>query len=60
MTRPPPTEVAIDCPLVRDATDAFTGYDPGKHHPDQLTATIVADVERKGIPTINMGEEMPR
>ena len=49
----------FDCMVCRDINDAFTHYDPGRGFtPDDGTAHTVADLERAGIPTINMADEM--
>jgi len=49
----------FECMVCRDINDAFTHYDPaGGFTPDDGTAQTVADLERAGIPTINMAEEM--
>jgi nicotinamidase-related amidase len=45
------------CFLARDLNDAFTHYDPETGFtPDEGTARINADLQRGGIPCINMGE----
>ncbi len=47
--------------LARDLTDAETYYDPGQGFtPDLGTEKDIADVERSGIPTINIAEEMKK
>jgi alpha-L-fucosidase len=54
-------ECGFECLLARDVTDAFTGYDPSKGWtPDDGTARVVSDIERNGIPSINMLEQMKR
>jgi nicotinamidase-related amidase len=51
----------LNCILARDLTDAFTHYDPeAAYTPDDGTAQTVADIERAGIPSINMAEEMQK
>jgi nicotinamidase-related amidase len=55
----PMTAAGLHCILARDLTDAETSYDPDQGFtPDMGTEKDVADVERSGIPTINMAEEM--
>jgi hypothetical protein len=57
----PMTSAGIKCILARDLTDAETLYDPDHAFtPDLGTDRDVADVERSGIPTINMADEMKR
>jgi nicotinamidase-related amidase len=49
----------LHCMLARDLTDAITHYDPeSAYTPEDGTAQTVADIERAGIPTINMAGEM--
>ena len=51
----------LDCMLARDLNDAFTHYDPtAPFTPDDGTARIDDDLERAGIPTINIVEEMKK
>jgi hypothetical protein len=51
----------LDCMLARDLNDAFTHYDPSvPFTPDDGTARIDDDLERAGIPTINIVEEMKK
>ena len=51
----------LDCMLARDLNDALTHYDPSvPFTPDDGTAQIDADLERAGIPTINIVEEMKK
>jgi nicotinamidase-related amidase len=51
----------FQCMLARDLTDALTYYDPGTDFtPDTGTAGVIDDIERAGIPSINMAEEMKR
>jgi len=46
-----------DCLFTRDVTDAITVYDPEKNYNlDIGTATSIADLERGGIPSINIKE----
>jgi nicotinamidase-related amidase len=55
----PMTSAGLKCTLARDLTDAETSYDPDRGFtPDIGTEKDIADVERSGIPTINMVEEM--
>ena len=55
----PMTAAGLKCILARDLTDAETSYDPDRAFtPDTGTEKDIADVERSGIPTINMAEEM--
>ncbi len=57
----PMTAAGIKCVLARDLTDAETLYDPDHGlTPDAGTEKDVADVERSGIPTINIVDEMRR
>ncbi len=57
----PMTSAGLKCILARDLTDAETWYDPDTGFtPDLGTEKDVADVERSGIPTINMVEEIRR
>ena len=47
------------CMLARDLHDAQTKYDPATGFtPDQGSAGIAADMERAGIPTLNLGDQM--
>ncbi|MCI0625540.1 MAG: NPCBM/NEW2 domain-containing protein [Acidobacteria bacterium] len=49
----------LSCILARDVTDALTYYDPETGFtPDRGTAEVIADIERAGIPTIDMAAEM--
>ena len=49
----------FDCMVARDLNDAFTHYDPARGFtPCHGTAHIDADLERAGIPTINLAGEM--
>jgi hypothetical protein len=51
----------LSCMLARDITDACTWYDPKTGFtPDKGTARVVADIEKSGIPTINMVRELAR
>jgi hypothetical protein len=55
----PMTSAGLKCILARDLTDAETSYDPIRGFtPDMGTEKDVADVERSGIPTVNIVEEM--
>ncbi len=55
----PMTSAGLQCFLARDLTDAETSYDPDRAFtPDIGTETDIADVERSGVPTLNMAEEM--
>ena len=55
----PMTSAGLKCILARDLTDAETLYDPEHAFtPDVGTEKDIADIERSGIPTINMVEEM--
>jgi nicotinamidase-related amidase len=55
----PMTSAGIKCILARDLTDAETLYDPEHAFtPDLGTEKDIADIERSGIPSINMLEEM--
>jgi hypothetical protein len=55
----PMTSAGLKCILARDLTDAETSYDPGTGFtPDMGTEKDIADVERSGIPTINIVDEM--
>jgi hypothetical protein len=49
----------LECMLCRDINDAFTHYNPDAGFtPDDGTAQTDRDLERAGIPTINMVDEM--
>lgn len=49
----------LQCMLCRDINDAFTHYNPDAGFtPDDGTAQTDRDLERAGIPTINMVDEM--
>ncbi|MDR1981699.1 MAG: NPCBM/NEW2 domain-containing protein [Tannerellaceae bacterium] len=51
-------KAGFDCMLARDLNDAFTTYDPGKGYtPDMGTTETDENLQKAGIPTINMGEE---
>ena len=55
----PMTSAGLKCILARDLTDAETSYDPDTGFtPDIGTDKDIADVERSGIPTVNMVDEM--
>jgi hypothetical protein len=57
----PMTSAGVKCILARDLTDAETLYDPEHAFtPDLGTEKDIADIERSGIPSINMLEEMRR
>jgi len=54
-------EAGLHCVLCRDINDAFTHYDPAAGFtPDRGTQQIDEDLERAGIATINMMEEMAK
>lgn len=51
-------DAGLKCMLARDINDAFTHYSPGTGFtPDRGTAQTDADLERAGIPTVNLAEE---
>jgi len=51
-------QAGMKCMLARDLNDAFTSYDPASGFtPDQGTRQIDEDLERAGVPTINIVEE---
>jgi len=53
------TSAGLKCILARDLTDAETSYDPTvPFTPDDGTEKDIADVERSGVPTINIVDEM--
>lgn len=55
------TSAGLKCFLARDLTDAETLYDPDRAFtPDTGTEKDIADIERSGIPSINMLDEMKR
>ena len=57
----PMTSAGVRCILARDLTDAETSYDPERGFtPDTGTEKDIGDVERSGIPTIDMAEELRR
>ena len=52
-------EAGMPCVLARDINDAFTHYDPKSGFtPDDGTRQTDEDLERAGVPTINMVEEL--
>jgi len=55
----PMTSAGLKCLLARDLTDAETYYDPDQGFtPDLGTEKGIEDIERSGIPSINMAVEM--
>src|SRR5260370_42377607 len=53
------TSAGLKCILARDLTDAETSYDPTiAFTPDVGTEKDIADVERSGVSTINMVDEL--
>ena len=57
----PMTSAGLRCILARDLTDAETSYDPDTGFtPDLGTEKDIADVERSGIPTIDMMQEIKK
>ena len=55
----PMTSAGLKCILARDLTDAETLYDPDRAFtPDLGTDKDIADIERSGVPSINMLEAM--
>ena len=57
----PMTSAGLKCILARDLTDAETSYDPERSFtPDKGTKQDVDDIERAGVPTIDMAEEMKK
>lgn len=51
-------QAGLNCVLTRDINDAFTCYDPASGFtPDQGTAHTDEDLERAGVPTINVVDE---
>ena len=54
-------DAGLKCLLARDINDAFTSYDPHSGFtPDQGTSQTDDDLERAGIPTINVVETFRR
>lgn len=51
-------QAGLNCMVARDINDAFTHYDPATGFTlDKGTQQTDEDIERSGIPTINVGEE---
>jgi hypothetical protein len=51
-------EAGLNCMLARDINDAQTSYNPAAgYHPDKGTQQTDEDIERAGIPTINVVDE---
>ena len=51
-------QAGLYCMLARDINDAFTRYDPARGFtPDNGTQQTDEDIERAGIPTINVADE---
>ena len=51
-------QAGLNCMLARDINDAFTSYDPASGYtPDRGTQQIDEDLERAGVPTINVVDE---
>lgn len=51
----------VKCILAPDQTDAFTHYDPETGYtPNDGTTQTVADIERAGIPTVNLLAEFQK
>jgi hypothetical protein len=51
----------LKCMLARDLTDALTDYNPETGFtPDTGTIRTIEDIERAGIPSIDLGAEMKR
>ena len=51
-------QTGLKCMVARDINDAFTNYDPAKgFNPDMGTQQIDEDLERAGIPLINVVNE---
>ena len=51
-------QAGLNCMLARDINDAFTSYDPATGFtPDRGTQQTDEDLERAGVPTINLVEE---
>ncbi len=51
-------EAGLTCVLARDINDAFTSYNPATGYtPDRGTQQTDEDLERAGVPTINVVEE---
>lgn len=55
----PMARAGLDCMIARDLSEAWTRYDPNAGYtPDEGNAHAVADVERSGVPSVNLGNEM--
>jgi hypothetical protein len=54
-------EAGLDCVLARDLCEAMSIYDPASgYSPDTGTEQAVADVERAGVPSADMGDVLRR
>jgi hypothetical protein len=54
-------EAGLDCSVARDLVEGWSHYDPATGFtPDRGTALEVIDLERAGVPTLNMAEELGR
>jgi hypothetical protein len=52
-------EAGLDCSVARDLVEGWSKYDPASGFtPDRGTALEVIDLERAGVPTLNMVEEL--
>jgi hypothetical protein len=52
-------EAGLDCYVARDLVEGWSKYDPASGFtPDRGTALEVIDLERAGVPTLNMVEEL--
>ena len=55
----PMMSAGMNCILVRDMTDAVSEYRPADNYtPDEGTAQAVADLERAGLPSISLVDEL--
>jgi nicotinamidase-related amidase len=52
-------EAGFNCMLARDLNDAYTTYEPDKNYtPDMGTTEIDENLQKAGIPNINMGDDL--
>jgi Chitobiase/beta-hexosaminidase C-terminal domain len=55
------SEAGLECLVARDLAEAWTHYDPARGHtPDVGNAEAVIDLERAGIPTVHLADELRR
>jgi len=57
----PMARTGIRCMIARDLSEAWTRYDPKTAHtPDDGNAQAVADVERAGVGSVNLADEVSK